>query len=275
MPASVNFPSRINPFIEERSKLSFEFPNGELRVLPFFNNIDISETRKANYLKSEPVSRSSPIYSYIGSDSKSLNLQFRIITPLVHEKVSKNLYSLTMPNGYGYKLTQTAFDPNNPKTEEHYTIPNQSSKEYTKELEELNRLTNVYFPLRFNNNSATLSRTINFIVYWINLIRASVVNSAKTPYQGPPILRLTHGIMYQDIPCLCTGYKISKSEDGGYDVNTMLPRDIDVQLDLIEIRQGNFGKYKEATPVLRDNIAGWEVLFDGGPNTMDPLPIIR
>jgi hypothetical protein len=119
-------------------------------------------------------------------------------------------------------------------------------------------------------------KIIDVIVYWLNLIRASVVNNSTTVYQGPPIIRITHGVMYQGVPCLCNGYTIDKDDVAGLDNATLLPRIINVSLDLMELRHGNFADYEPNTPIARDNIIGWEAIIKPDSKysvTMDPLPI--
>jgi len=302
-------PSRINSYLEERSQLSFEFPNGETRVLPFFSNIEIQENKKANYAKYQPVGRSSPMFSYVGSDARQFNLNFKIFLPHVHEHISKGLYSITFPRGYTEKISRSAFTR---EKKEDYNIKNSDVEQFQSEFRELNkhllfkhrrdatfldsldslgeaifngsrgidRSISALAQLPFNTMVTYLNallpeeiKTINFIAYWINLIRLSVVNNSQRVNYGPPVIRVKHGILYQDVPCICLGYKVSNSEDAGYETNSMLPRQIDVSLDLAELRQGNFGKHEPAKPVSRDNISGWEVIFDSGPNSMDPLPI--
>ena len=113
-------------------------------------------------------------------------------------------------------------------------------------------------------------KTIDIIMYWVNLIRSSAINNSKDPTYGPPIVRLNHGILYQDIPCICLDYKVNTDDGAGYDLKTMLPRVIQISMNLMEYRAGNFGKYNITKYVDRDNIVGWESLI-GGTNTIDPI----
>lgn len=115
-------------------------------------------------------------------------------------------------------------------------------------------------------------KMIDLIIYWTNIIRSSVVNNSENPMYGPPLLRLRHGIMYQDIPCICTDYSIEANEAAGYDVDTLLPRQLKVSLKLEELRTGDFGKFdpKSSNIVQRDNLAGWEAVVLGPTTSMDP-----
>lgn len=114
-------------------------------------------------------------------------------------------------------------------------------------------------------------KAIDLIIYWTNIVRASVVNNAKNPVLGPPVLRLQHGVLFQDVPCICTSYKIEFDERAGYDVATLLPRNIKISMELEEFRTGDFAEYDRTQYSKRDNLAGWEAIFEGdGPEIMDP-----
>jgi len=115
------------------------------------------------------------------------------------------------------------------------------------------------------------ARVIDLIIYWVNIVRSSLVNNANNPIYGPPVVRLNHGIMYQNIPCICTNYNIDFNEAVGYDVDTLLPRQIRVTMKLEEFRTGNFGEFEpKGTRIERDNLAGWEAVVLGRTNSMDP-----
>jgi len=117
------------------------------------------------------------------------------------------------------------------------------------------------------------NKIIDIIIYWVNIIRSSVVNNAQNPIFGPPVIRLRHGVMYQDIPCICTDYTIGWNEAAGYDVHTLLPRQLQIGMKLEEFRTGDFGVWNHNNvdnPIKRDNLAGWESVVLGDTNSMDP-----
>lgn len=121
------------------------------------------------------------------------------------------------------------------------------------------------------NSDFAKARAIDIIIYWVNIIRASLVNNANNPIYGPPVIRLNHGIMYQNIPCICTNYNIEFNEAAGYDMDTLLPRQIKVNMKLEEFRTGNFGEFVgRAEGIVKDNLAGWEAVVLGDTNSMDP-----
>jgi hypothetical protein len=113
-------------------------------------------------------------------------------------------------------------------------------------------------------------KVIDLIMYWLNIIRSSNVNHAKNPTIGPPIVRLSHGIMYQDVPCICTDFTISNEEIAGYDVDTLLPRIIKVEMKLEEVRTGDFGTGSNNYYITKDNLKGWESVLSDKTQSMDP-----
>jgi hypothetical protein len=119
--------------------------------------------------------------------------------------------------------------------------------------------------LRSDARDETLAKRlkmIQIIMYWVNIIRSSVINNARNPLLGPPVVRLNHGVMYQNVACLCTDYSINMKEGWGYDVHTMMPRSIDIKMNLEELKAGNFQEYKYGEIINQDNLNGWESIID-------------
>jgi len=119
-----------------------------------------------------------------------------------------------------------------------------------------------------SENIRKLNETINLVYLWVNLIRASVMNRSDNTTFGPPIVRLTHGGMYNNVPCLLQDYSINIVEEAGYDVQTMVPKRLEISLNLVESRTGNFGKFQAGELELGDNLTGWESVIE--KNNMDP-----
>lgn len=113
-------------------------------------------------------------------------------------------------------------------------------------------------------------KTIDTLVFFVNIFRTSLDSNAQNPLFGPPLLRLTHGTMYQSIPCIAKSYNLSfLDKEWGYDLETLTPRKVKISIDLHEVRVGNFGAYQQSYPVSRDNLAGWESVINS-PLTTDP-----
>ena len=114
----------------------------------------------------------------------------------------------------------------------------------------------------------SLNDSIDLVYLWLNLIRGSVLNRSDNTAYGPPIVRLTHGSMYSNVPCLVEDYSISVSEEAGYDVETITPKRIQITLNLVESRTGDFGNYAGGKLVSGDNLTGWESIISN--NELDP-----
>lgn len=114
-----------------------------------------------------------------------------------------------------------------------------------------------------------LNDLIDLVILWVNLIRASVLNNSSNTAFGPPILRLNHGTLYNNVPCLVEGYDMRIVDEAGYDLQTVTPRKLEISLNLVENRAGNFGRYQPGTIQDGDNITGWESIVNS--NSFDPL----
>ena len=113
-------------------------------------------------------------------------------------------------------------------------------------------------------------KAIDTLVFFVNIFRTSVDSNAKNPLYGPPLVRLTHGTMYQSIPCIVKSYNIATDDESwGYDLETLTPRMVNISVELQEVRVGNFGEFTPATYISRDNLAGWESVISS-PLTTDP-----
>ena len=120
--------------------------------------------------------------------------------------------------------------------------------------------------------ASPIVKAIDVIIYWVNIIRSSVINNASNPLYGPPIVRLSHGILYEDVPCICKDYSLSYNESAGFNIDTLLPRQIKVTMKLEENRTGDFGEFngESQNTRTRDNLAGWEAVVTKPTRSGDP-----
>jgi hypothetical protein len=298
--------------LEERSYIMFEFPEAGRdlpirRILPFFENVDIEETRRSNYIRYQPVSRNSTLLAYAGAESRILNINFSMTLPNIIEyfdTIFSNYVSkyrskselrglfLKGPNSF------ETFDPKAAKGSaqdfedffhdigvKREDIESKSQTQQSNIRADGNNPQTGLNPLSvFSPNPAiaaalvgndietnrTRQRVIDTVMYWVNLIRSSSLNNAKNPTAGPPIIRLNHGILYQDIPTVCLDYKMNYNENAGFDLKTLFPRRIEISMSLQEVRSGDFTEYDPRHPIKRDNIVGWEAMI-GGTNSIDPI----
>jgi len=334
----------VDRALPERANLMFYFPvptqGSDYYVieLPFFENVSIKESKKARYQKYSMISRSSNLYSYLGADSRNLNLSFNLTLPhILDEHPNINLdeyvkYDKSVENVDGEKErflepfkagatpTGMAFELGTKYTQD---LARDSAQQVLRDnnisnalnaedqhfmqgrygLHDENRVNpwsdrdiaesfgstvpgstgNLWFPPTQSNaadqnlgnlthvqNNQLKYRIIDLIIYWTNIIRSSVVNNAKNPIYGPPVIRLRHGILYQDIPCICTNYSIDYNEAAGYDMDTLLPRQLKINMKLEEIRTGDFGEFDTTNIIRKDNLAGWEAVVEDEYHSMDP-----
>ncbi len=294
--------------LPDRSKLIFQFPapqvgGGKLTVtLPFFENIKITENKRARYQKYDLISRSSQLYTYLGADSRKFTLDFTMSFPHILEEHGGNILDFLDFVDSEDPLAQKMLFFNDEGGAKFKSI-RQISDKATRIRQDFVNLFNTGEPLKNEDLTGALGflddgvtgalnfvrnltgredivpepplanqhdKIIDLVMYWTNIIRASVLNNGDNPIYGPPIIRINHGILFQNIPCICTNYSIEPVEEGGYDVATLMPRRIRYTLSLEELRAGDFGEFDPATPVKQDNICGWEAVVSSPNQSIDP-----
>lgn len=326
----------VNRALPQRSMLKFYFPvpieGSDRRYvidLPFFENISVSESKRARYAKHSLLARSSDLYSYMGADSRKLKVDFNISLPhleeehpeinfdeIIHAPIMDNVeeekrrfrepfkprssrsgqaferafeYTSAMARESARQVLQSDWFNNAIPEEDKqifystYGLTSPEDRSGPDLIEPLQSTLGQVFPVPSTDLSKALQfsydvdertlrrlKTIDLIIYWVNVVRSSVINHAKTPVFGPPIVRLRHGIMFQDIPCVCTDYRVSYDESAGHDLKTLLPRRIKISMNLEEVRTGDFGDFDPNQQVAKDNLAGWESVILEEANSTDP-----
>ena len=279
--------------LHERSHLKLEFPQqGDQTIqayIPFLENPEINEKGKSKLNTYDLVGRAGQLFSYGGADSRSLDLKFNIsllhvldmqATEGITEKFQRDFRSF-----FNHKsLTRKSFNlqvehleevvlGGGPPVEEAFKQAT-AHRDYYRGL--ISQITNTPTGNQIdlggtptgNSDTIDLDRTLDLIYYWINLVRGSVLNNSTNTLYGPPIVRLTHGPMYNNVPCLVEDYSVSIEEEAGYDVQTLTPKRVQVTMSLVESRTGNFGEYAPGTITDGDNLTGWESIIDN--NSIDP-----
>jgi len=342
----------IDRKLPERSNLVFYFQkpnntNDYFKVtLPFFENVKITESKKARFQKYNLISRSSQLYSYQGADSRQLGLTFNMtlphilsvikdtsfqkyqsftksedleeqkelfrkpqelsniqskVTTLVGDNYTKTLLKpndiTSVTNDLAYRRGQSPGDVDVQRlmlrhgllTSDYFNQQQETSKSLNvvankapkgqglfglglvnQVLQQTTVLQEKRVDILSLADSSFKYKVIDLVLYWLNIIRSSCSNNAKNPIFGPPIIRLSHGLMYQDIPCICTDFNISYEENAGYDVDTLLPRIIRIEMKLEEVRTGDFGAGSDNYYVTKDNLKGWEAVISDPSQSMDP-----
>lgn len=117
-------------------------------------------------------------------------------------------------------------------------------------------------------NEERLNRTLDMIYVWVNLIRSTTLNNSTNTVLGPPIVRLTHGAMYNNVPCVVEDYSIKIIDDSGFEIQSLTPKQLEVTLSMRENRTGNQGTFDSGSIGSGDKIVGWEAIIDD--NNLDP-----
>lgn len=271
--------------LHERSFLLFEYFGSDSQVtrahLPFLQNINISESGKANLAKYSLLGRAGQLFSYGGAEARQITLDFEI--NLLHLFHLQETEGITERFKRKIKNTDKSFEirrftqPKNAPLDVSYQYAFNEKVRFLKSLglelaeevrlEEARAATNARYGQRPNSdfyvlNNQDIDKTIDLVMYWVNLIRSSILNNSKNTVYGPPIVRLNHGPMYMNSPCLVEDYKISIDRMSNYDVETLLPYTLKVSMSLVESRAGDFGDYYEGQPIEGDNLTGWEAIID-------------
>jgi hypothetical protein len=266
--------------IQERllnSYLEFVFYDGgtnatKRRILPFLGDVNISESRKANYIDYIPVSRNSALSFYTGSDSRIFKVVYEISPNflLQNDGFVNYIKSFRDPVSSGDQTEdpRTYFFPDPKKTSD---APFVFDRAYGASLLSEKGI----IPKDLSNDKLVYG----FVDYQVNLIRFSVVNKATDPTKGPPIVRLNHGLLYQNIPCICKDYSIEQIYDDSNRKNVhtkykVSKYKIQISINLQEVRTGNYlqTNFDPKDANSRDNIVGWEQLFtDNNHKAQDPI----
>jgi hypothetical protein len=278
--------------LDQRSRISFHYPGANadgdetIVFLPFYENPTITETQAANYGEYNIIGRGSSLYSYLGSGSRKLKVSMYFTLPhlAMHEmgidrfmRVFKGAGKESEKGLFTYKT-----QPNNKagKGDVNNSLALSVEKEYYSLIGAAND--NVLPGNLKDAGSQTqdilqgtepneMTKIIDTLLFFISLLRTSVVNKASNPMYGPPLLRLSFGTLYQSVPCIAKSYNLSWEEDAGYHLESLTPRRLKVDITMEEIRVGDFGNYEPAKYQVRDNLTGWESAIDS-PHTTDPLP---
>tara|TARA_R100000234_G_scaffold69889_1_gene42901 strand:- start:268 stop:567 length:300 start_codon:yes stop_codon:yes gene_type:complete len=72
--------------------------------------------------------------------------------------------------------------------------------------------------------------------------------------------------MYNNIPCVVSDYNIEMTQEAGYEVETLTPKELVINMTLKEFR--GVGKFEANQIEDGDNIAGWEAIIKD--NNIDP-----
>ena len=273
-PSPFDFAQRRN--IQNKSYLEFHFPTDTPLVarLPLYENIEIKESKEANLVTYNPIGRNSALYAYTGASSRKLKISFALTLQHIqsmHDGAKVRFKPGDNPNKTREQIKklmyrgkhkpqeepETFIGPLPPKVD-NVTGPEPGSETFIGPVTPADRAR-----ARRRKVSSEPNNWVKYVAWWVNLVRSSVLSNQLDTTQGPPTVRLTHGELYQNIPCICHSYDIAYDKNAGMDVDSLLSRRILVGMDLEEFRAGDFGEYDRTAVDIttRDNVTGWESII--------------
>jgi len=282
--------------LENRSKLVFSFRKTNshqsiIRTLHFAENIDVKESVRANYSEYTPLGNNGSVFAYLGSQSRDITVDFQITLQnimehtLIKPPTQKSKSKITK-SSYFQKAKSPFDSVSNYFNKSHKSIQsniehfanqflnsissdgaNNESLEIALREGRENRLS---YGITEGTSAQTRSVSILKVMYWVNLIRSSVMTNSAKPSLGPPIVSLVHGILYQNVPCIVTDYNISYDSNAGLDEVTLLPRRLKVSLKMKEVRlRGQ--SFDPSDDQNRNMMPGYESFIEDGFATFDPM----
>lgn len=284
-----SYNKNIKPrLLPERSFLYFRFPTKDFRktrdvYIPMLDNCDISESQKSTLGTYELLGRSGNLFAYHGARSRDIKLRFSInLMSIMEYKYSIGLNSVfdlqNTETGQEYEQSrffQNAIPYRNPKPSFFNLAAVQYAKEIISQLDITPNISTIpgnrteiqEGPGGLPVKNDKLEFSVNALAYWICILRTSVLNNSKDTSLGPPSIYLSHGLLYKNIPCVCTNVSIKIIDKGGFDVISFTPKVVEVSLDLSENRVGDFGDFNPFDRIQGENLTGWESALEYG--TMD------
>tara|TARA_R110002051_G_scaffold1143_8_gene5820 strand:+ start:3169 stop:4203 length:1035 start_codon:yes stop_codon:yes gene_type:complete len=296
-----------NRFLDQRSRIEFHYPGGWgesgediITFIPFYENPEIKESQTANYVEYNPIGRGGSLFAYTGTKSRKFKVSLTFTLPhlamhpmgierfmRVFVGASKESKKLLFTVWSNYSNVANVGDVSHSLAAEVASIYDKLLDErYTRDLQTIATDGRSQTPaealasdalfadaafknLSFSNNKE-FNEVVDTLLFFIAVLRTSVVNKVTNPMQGPPLLRLNFGTLYQSVPCICKNYNLSWEEKAGYDLATLTPRRIKIDLTLDEVRVGSGMKYEPGNFSKRDGLTGWESAI-ASPYTTDPL----
>lgn len=230
--------------------------------LPFYENITVTENQSPSYAEYNPLGRSGSLFTFTGTKSREFKVSFN----LTFDHISK----------FSYSVPQIS----KPSDKDLFFV--------TEDTPENDSYAHLVNPTTLNK--PVDDKITQLVMHWINLIRSSVVNNADD-FSPPPLIRLNHGTMYRNVPCVCVGYDISHDESAGYERTSMLPKRLNITMNLKELRRNTITQFFELvnapsallndpaivgttqpaatqTTAIDDYPKGWEKVING--KSMDP-----
>ena len=276
---------KIDSHLEDRASLHFTFYNGfqarpHHETLSFAENVVIKESASSRLQTYQPVGRNGSVYVHTGSDSRKFTVEFNLTLPHIIQNTQIQDDGLSPLDRYRKKKEQRDQYVKNLTTSSgesfidskdgpgYVRAVDQMFEGYLDTQERFASLSNLLGGATFNflgSGDDPRVEGIAKVLFWMNLIRCTTMTHSKKPQWGPPIVRLNHGIVYQNVPCVVQNYSINVDGNAGYDNKTLLPRVIKVSLSMMEVRITSKDDFDPLgkTAYEFDRDIGWDILTEG------------
>jgi len=273
------------------------------RVCPFFENPIISEKKTANLVKYDVLGRTSNPLGFTGAKSKQISVEFNMTLPHIVYMATNELFAQVPVAMTKLEKKQEFFNKKTLELDAKTTGSTYERKrdlflqklngfeggaQETSRRAGTNALVaaqtgplgrmianavaannstpevDLAIDLQAYSKTGIFHQALDMMLFWISLIRMSTLTSRQQPTLGPPIIRINHGPLYNNIATVAESYSINVAEEAGYDIVSLLPNRVTIQLNLIEIQRN--ADVRDRTNVLHmDVVKGWDDLLRYDP----------
>jgi len=281
---SVDFKGINYSITPTENKTFFEGPvilNKVKYRMPFYENIEIRESKQSNFIDIPVIGRNTPFKLFSHGEGRVLNISFFLTLPHLYHWIRSEHGKLSL----AHSSYSTNYRDMMKKQFRRSSDTNESDRQFyellLEDVESAERAFNgdvaeenfilkaLDSALEFlggdvsNNTSQARSAIKAVYLSWLNLIRVSGSNSVTAPRLGPPVIKLNYGEMYKNVPCICSNYTITPVDRAGYDLQTLIPHRVEVNMNLVEVRVGDFGEF-DRTLVGSENDYGFDSVLEHG-----------
>lgn len=263
--------------------------------IPFFENPQISESRKANYASKKILLRNEPVRLYTGSEARKIKIDIHYslihMASMIGQQDITDMFSVNDTTSYDDATAIAAYLGDTLKRDTGATsVPGNDPALVREAYDRGHTSEGPWGPNRWwkdpQQNHSEGSNYWNFALMWvmrntpkwvnhhkimqkvINNIRSAVIGTQQMPVKGPPIVELKWGTMYNFTPCIVTDYKIQPVENAGYDTKSLTAQRLKVSLSLEEVRNINGNLW--GNPEVGGDLPGWDSIAKLGH--IDPIP---
>jgi len=261
-------------------------------VIPFFENPKIQETRQARYAVNEIMNRNEPYRLFTGAQPRQVRLSFRMTLPhimtfsmvnMVRSAEKRSVYDsfwdtllgdvVMVSEGFPARLFQPGgmledYPEKRLTYADNRTYSQEFESRWIEALSSLDSYSEGEVPQPnppYSKSQQVLKGKIDsksrgqllYVQHMIDTIRSSVIAAAdfnNFSRPGPPLAYLKFGTLFNEDQFTVESYDIKFDGKSGYDNVTLLPRVIDIALNLKSFGENNPAGY-------RGRAIGWDTNF--------------